>query len=1072
MTKLTIRFITAVLLGALVVPAVHAKTAAELLREGLYAEEVEGDLDQAIGIYQQIILDTAAPRNLVAQAMLRQGTCLLKKKREQEAREVFEKLVTDYGDQTEVVEKVKPMLEELGNADPASLMPPETLAYIEIGSPGRQVETILNMLKGTPFENALASLNRGMNQGGAGKGPAAMLAGLLNPSMMAEFKKIRSLGVGVTELAQNNPLAIVVLFPGQSDALRGLLQTILTAVGTSAEPIEGMTVVSFPSGGGAAFDQTVIIAVTPSPRANELLQQAVRRHKGRTGLPSLASQNKSFSRISKQERQQNALTLWMNVDEAYGRLTKMLPADQVPQHLRMANHFIDFQNVDDLIATLSLRETGVALAANIGFKDGNQSLFYNLIRTPSLSMDALKAIPAEAVALVSLTLGGAGTPQAQAVGEKIKAATGLDLGSQIFGNLEQITLFAVPPREVVAPANPQMPLIAQSLGLAIISKNPQQTQQLLVRLLQGAKLVPADVQAADLIPAAGRFDVGLADDGKLFGYTDQASRTMLLSPSVQVIETSVAALKQDTSVVTGGKLRDALATVSPNTSKLVLVNVGGLLRLAAPSMMNFPSEETTQEARKSLDEVIKASEKTTLRLQTTEEADNFNIRLSVSDLPPMNQVIGPISRIAKMVDEAKAGMAAAEAKARAATSIPQAPRAPVIDGNADEVWAGVPSHEIGNVAYSAPAGPQDVAAEYKAMYDRQALYILVDVTDDQLTNDSVEFWLDDGVEVFIDADNSKSDVYGENDYQFHFDWDSTSPTMGESKQNKTDGVRFAFARTDKGYRAEIKLPWSTLGAEPTVGARFGFDIHVNDDDDGGDRDTKLMGFTRHDVAWQEPKALGTGELAGLVAWWKLDERDGRTAADSSGNGHDAAVQGNPTWRPAGGRVGGAIALDGDGDFLEVANESAFDFTGGVTVAAWIRAESLDKPWQAIITKGEWAWRLQRNEETNTLEFACSGVHVPSESAYGSLYGTRELKLGEWCHAAGTYDGKRMALYVDGALDTAQAAWGPVGVDDEPVLIGENAAEKGRFWNGLIDDIRIYNYGLTESQVKELYNQGK
>ena len=114
----------------------HAKSAAELLREGLYAEEVEGNLDTAIGIYQQIILDTTAPKNLVAQALYRQGMCFMKKKDEAKAREVFQKLVTDYGDQTEIVEKVKPMLEELGNADPASLMPPETLLYVEIGSPG------------------------------------------------------------------------------------------------------------------------------------------------------------------------------------------------------------------------------------------------------------------------------------------------------------------------------------------------------------------------------------------------------------------------------------------------------------------------------------------------------------------------------------------------------------------------------------------------------------------------------------------------------------------------------------------------------------------------------------------------------------------------------------------------------------------------------------------------------------------------------------------------------------------------------------------------------------------------
>ena len=98
--------------------------------------------------------------------------------------------------------------------------------------------------------------------------------------------------------------------------------------------------------------------------------------------------------------------------------------------------------------------------------------------------------------------------------------------------------------------------------------------------------------------------------------------------------------------------------------------------------------------------------------------------------------------------------------------------------------------------------------------------------------------------------------------------------MGESHHNKTNGVQYAFARTDKGYRLEVKLPWSTLGTTPAAGKKIGLDVHVNDDDDGGDRDTKIMWFGEHDVAWQQPSAFGTAELAGLVGWWKLDENEG------------------------------------------------------------------------------------------------------------------------------------------------------------------------------------------------------
>ena len=1061
--------LVAALLAAAAAPATYAKTAAELLREGLYVEEVEGDLDKAIGIYQQVIADPSAPKNLVAQALYRQGSVYLKKKQEPEAHAVFMKLVKEYGDQTEVVEKVKPLLEELGNSDPAALMPPETIAYIEIGNPGQQVETIVNMLKGTPVEKTLAVLHQ--NSGQQGGGPVAMIRGLLtNPETLADLKKIRGIGVGIiTELGQSNPPAVIVLYPGKSNTLRTMLPWILSGLGQRGESVEGMSVVKFGDGGAVAFDDTVVLAVSPSPKSEEILQQTIKRHKGKAGQPSLASANKSFTSVSKQARQQNALTLWVNVDETYGGLMKMLPPDQIPAQIQMANGFIDFQNVDDFIASLSLRETGVALDANLNFKDGSRSMFYNLIRTPNLKAEALKAIPADAVALITFTLGASDTAQAQVAGAKIKEATGLDLGPQIFGNIEQITLFAAPPKEAVPVGDSPLPAGAQMLGLAVTSKNPQQVHQLLTGLLTAHKLLPEGAEAPTL-PATGRFDVTLANNMKFFGYTDQANQTMVLSLNSQVVDTSITALRQDSSIVRGGKLQEALATLPPATSKLVLLNVAGAIRVLS-QCMEFPSDEAAAEARKSLEELAQAAEKTTVRLQTTEQDNSFGIRLSLSDLPPINQIIGPAERLAKMVGDAKASMTMAKTQAARAISIRQTSRAPQIDGKEDDVWAGAELNPIASVAYAPPSGEADLSAGFKTLYDSQALYLLVDVADDELINDSVEFWLDDTVEVFLDADNSKSDTYGENDYQYNFSWDSSAPNLGEARFNKTEGVQYAFARTAGGYRLEIKLPWSTLEVKPGPGTRIGLDVHVNDDDDGGDRDTKLMWHTKNDIAWQHPKALGTAELAGLVAWWKMDEKDGRTAADSSGNGHDATVQGNPDWQPAGGKLGGAIALGGDGDFLASADESAFDFTGGVTVAAWIKVTAFDKAWQPIVAKGDTAWRIQRNSETSTLEFACTGLKIPGDNQYGSLFGTKEISPGQWHHVAGVYDGKRMSLYIDGVLDSFQEAWGSINTNDLPVLIGENGTYNGRFWNGSIDDVRLYNYGLSEAQVKEL-SQGK
>ena len=233
-----------VLTAILPVCIAAAAPASELLQKGLYAEEVEGNIDSAIKIYGEVIKKTDAPRNQIAQALYRQGMCYLKVKDEQAAKVALEKLVNEYSDQAELVQKAQAALDDLMDFDPAALMPPGTLIYVELGSPGRQVETILTMLKGTPYENPLAAIG---NQNAANpnqKSAGDIVGALLNPSMMAEFKKIRGSAIGVTGVAQNNPPMIAVLYPGKSDALWGLIMAAMNMAGAPGEPIEGMPTIN------------------------------------------------------------------------------------------------------------------------------------------------------------------------------------------------------------------------------------------------------------------------------------------------------------------------------------------------------------------------------------------------------------------------------------------------------------------------------------------------------------------------------------------------------------------------------------------------------------------------------------------------------------------------------------------------------------------------------------------------------------------------------------------------------------------------------------------------------------
>ena len=1058
------------LAAVLLIVAAAAKQASGLLQEGLYAEEVEGNLDTAIEIYGRIINDGSAGRSDVAQALYRQGMCYLKKQQEQQAKVVFAKLVADYSDQTNIVSKVKPLLEELGNADPAALMPPDTLIYMELGSPGRQVETVLKTLKGTPFENPLAAIghNGGGSQGGVS--PGDVVAGFLNPSMMAEFKKIRGLGVGITGVAQNNPPFIVVLFPGKSDALRGLIMAALVMLGKPVETVEGMQCVAFPDGGGAAYDDTVVILAGPTAYSAGQLQWSVKQYKGLTHEPTLASSNKSFARVSKKDRQENAVTVWADVDQVFAGLTKLFPDGQIPQEILAADAFGDFKNMDDLIAYLSIQEDGIALEANVGFKDGHHCVAYDMIRTAKLSKDAFKAVPPEAVALLSFGLSGADSVQAQMLRQKIKTATGLEIGGDIFANVEQITLFALPVDGASKETLPGVPPMAASLGLSLTSRDPQQTRQILTGLLTAANLTVPQSGTEPAVADGGRYRIELVTGQSLHCYADQANKTTVLSLNPAVVNASTSALGGK-SAAEAGPLTEAVNKLSPGTNKLVLVNVGGAIRAGAAHQL-LGVEDPEGKALDLIAQLAKSCDKTTIQLRTHEELNNFNARAEISQLPPVNEVYVPMMQLSRIVSEAKAKAWAEKIQAAIPATVREAAQPPVIDGVQEGLWSGAGVYKTGNVIYSPVFSEADFSASYRALWDAKNLYVLVNVTDDVLKNDSEEFYLDDAVEVFIDADNSKSADYGDNDYQYFFEWAEANPRMGETRHSRTDGVEFAVGRADAGYRVEIKFPWATLGVTPSVGTKIGLDVHVNDDDDGGERDTKLTWRGKEDNAWQMPSVLGTAELAGLIAQWSFDESTGSIAADTSGNGNEGTLQGNPTWQASAGKVKGALLFDGQGDFVKVANESRFDFAGQVTIAAWIKVNQFDKEWQAIVTKGDSAWRLQRNRNLGSLELACTGLKVPGNSPYGGLYGQKSVNDGQWHHVAGVYDGEKMYLYIDGAVDVSQTASGAISTNNEPVYIGENSEMTGRCWNGLIDEVRVYNYGLSGDQIKALYSEAR
>ena len=188
--------------------------------------------------------------------------------------------------------------------------------------------------------------------------------------------------------------------------------------------------------------------------------------------------------------------------------------------------------------------------------------------------------------------------------------------------------------------------------------------------------------------------------------------------------------------------------------------------------------------------------------------------------------------------------------------------APTIDGEPDLLWAQASAQSVGRTVLGAAPAQSTLSAYFKARYDRDALYLFVDITDDRLVQDSSEdWWEDDAIELYLDGDASLLQEYDRiDDYQVVLRWNDDAVYVGGNSVQAPADLRWAHRQTDKGWAVEIAFPWSALGIIAQPGARFGLDLHISDDDNGGAREHKLAWHADRDDAWYTPSLFG---LVGL-----------------------------------------------------------------------------------------------------------------------------------------------------------------------------------------------------------------
>jgi hypothetical protein len=193
----------------------------------------------------------------------------------------------------------------------------------------------------------------------------------------------------------------------------------------------------------------------------------------------------------------------------------------------------------------------------------------------------------------------------------------------------------------------------------------------------------------------------------------------------------------------------------------------------------------------------------------------------------------------------------------------------------------------------------------------------------------------------------------------------------------------------------------------------------------------------------------------LLGHWKFDESSPTTtAADSSGNGYSAPLFGGATW-VTNGRIDGALRFDGSGDYATTS--TAFPPPSDGTVVFWMKTAALGGTQRIMGLGGDFEIRQVATGEVN---FDING---------DTRFVTGALLANKWYHIAAMFDdtSDKYALYVNGALyASGTQTFTP---QTSATLSFGTRTGSTEYYNGTLDDVRIYNRRLSLAEIADEYN---
>jgi hypothetical protein len=170
-----------------------------------------------------------------------------------------------------------------------------------------------------------------------------------------------------------------------------------------------------------------------------------------------------------------------------------------------------------------------------------------------------------------------------------------------------------------------------------------------------------------------------------------------------------------------------------------------------------------------------------------------------------------------------------------------------------------------------------------------------------------------------------------------------------------------------------------------------------------------------------------------------------------------------------------VLLDGVNDYVSASNPITFDITGPISVVGWVKRSRLQN-WERIAGKYYYStatgntgsWEMDTGQGALRCIFNIGGSWKNAQAPINTFNQTDQ-----WYLVGCVYDGTALKNYINGVEQASIPASGNVAVTSYPVTLGttSNGTNNQNYFQGVIDEVQIYNRALSAAEIQEVYNLG-